>query len=120
MGRADRTALLSIEIRHLGGALAQEAPGHGAVGALDAEFAHFSLGMPMTPEMGAGDPRRTSRASARSSPPSDAGRTYFNFSDHGAEPSALFAPDTLRRLQAVKRDVDPDELFFACHPVAPA
>ena len=119
VGRADRTALLSIELRHLGGALAQEAPGQGAVGALDAEFAHFSLGMPMTPEMGAAihaDLERVSQVFA----PAAAGRTYFNFSDHGVEPSALFPPETLRRLQAVKRDVDPDELFFACHPVAPA
>ncbi len=38
----------------------------------------------------------------------------------GVEPSALFPPETLRRLQAVKRDVDPDDVFFACHPVAPA
>ena len=52
--------------------------------------------------------------------PADTGRTYFNFSGHGSEPSALFPPETLRRLRAVKRDVDPGDVFFACHPVAPA
>jgi FAD/FMN-containing dehydrogenase len=118
VGRSDRTALLSIEIRHLGGALAHEDPGHGAVGALDAEFAHFSLGMAMTPAMGAAihaDLERVRQVFA----PADAGRTYFNFSDHGVEPSALFTPETLQRLQTVKREVDPDNLFHACHPVAP-
>ncbi len=119
VGRAGETALLSIELRHLGGALAHPSPGDGAAGTLDAEFAHFSLGLPMTPEMGAAirtDVQRVLDVLA----PADAGLTYFNFSDHGVEPSALFPPDTLQRLQAVKRDVDPDDLFFACHPVAPA
>jgi hypothetical protein len=119
VGRAGETALLSIELRHLGGALAKPSPGHGAAGTLDAEFAHFSLGLPMTPEMGAAirtDVQRVLDVLA----PADAGQTYFNFADHGVEPSALFTPNTLRRLQAIKRDVDSDDLFFACHPVAPA
>jgi len=119
VGSAEQTSLLSIEIRHLGGALAEDSPGHGAVGALDADFAHFSLGLPMTPEMGdriQSDVRRVLDAFA----PVDAGRTYFNFAGHGVEASALFPPETVRRLQAVKREVDPDDVFFACHPVAPA
>jgi FAD/FMN-containing dehydrogenase len=119
VGRAGETSLLSIELRHLGGALAQPSAGHGAAGTLDAEFAHFSLGLPMTPEMGeaiTADVQRVRDVLAAA----DTGRTYFNFSDHGVQPSALFPPDTLRRLREVKRDVDPDELFFACHPVAPA
>ena len=119
VGQAGETALLSIEIRHLGGALAQPSTEHGAAGTLDAEFAHFSIGLPMTPQMGnaiTADVARVRDVFA----PADAGRTYFNFSDHGTEPSALFPPDTLERLQAVKRDVDPGGVFFACHPVAPA
>ncbi|MGZ8694227.1 MAG: FAD-binding oxidoreductase [Gaiellaceae bacterium] len=119
VGRAGETTLLSIEIRQLGGALAQPSPDHGAVGALNAEFAHFSLGLPMTPEMGSAI-RSDLRRVLDVFEPADAGRTYFNFSGHGIEPSALFPPETLRRLQAVKRDVDPDDLFLACHPVAPA
>jgi FAD/FMN-containing dehydrogenase len=119
VGAADRTALLSIEIRHLGGALARPSSEHGAVGALDAEFAHFSIGLPMSPETGqaiTAGVERVRNVFAKA----DAGRTYFNFSDHGTEPSALFPPETLSRLQAIKRDVDPGDVFFACHPVAPA
>jgi FAD/FMN-containing dehydrogenase len=119
VGRAGETALLSVELRHLGGVLARPSADHGAAGTLDAQFAHFSIGLPMSPELAAAirsDVQRVGEVLA----PADAGRTYFNFADHGVEPSALFAPDTLRRLRAVKRAVDPDDLFFACHPVAPA
>jgi FAD/FMN-containing dehydrogenase len=52
--------------------------------------------------------------------PYDAGRTYFNFTETPVESSALFPAETVRRLREIKRTVDPDNLFFACHPVAPA
>ena len=45
--------LLSLEIRHLGGALAVAAPGNGALASLDAGFAVFAVGIAMTPELGA-------------------------------------------------------------------
>ena len=118
VGRADQTALLWIEMRHLGGALGKAAPGHGAAGTLDGK-SRFSLGLAMTPEMGAAAHADIERV-RQVFTPADAGRTYFNFSDHGVEPSALFQAETLGRLQAMKREVDPDDLFHACHPVAPA
>ncbi len=52
--------------------------------------------------------------------PYDPGRTYFNFTERTVESSALFPPETVRRLRGIKRELDPEDLFFACHPVAPA
>jgi hypothetical protein len=33
------------------------------------------------------------------------------------DPRAVFPADTYRRLQRVKADVDPDDLFLAIHPI---
>jgi hypothetical protein len=44
--------LLSIEVRHLGGALARRAPGGGAQARIDANDALFATGFAPTPELG--------------------------------------------------------------------
>ena len=47
--------LLLAELRQLGGALGRPAEHGGALSQLDADFVMFGIGMPMTPELGAGD-----------------------------------------------------------------
>src|SRR3712207_8254346 len=48
------SALLSVELRHLGGALARTAGDAGALGSFDyADYAMFAVGMAMTPDMAA-------------------------------------------------------------------
>ena len=49
--------------------------------------------------------------------PCDAGRRYLNFTERASDASAFFPEGTLRRLQAVKRDVDPGDLIVSNHPV---
>jgi FAD binding domain len=117
-GADSGTALLSLEVRHLGGELARPGPDAGAAGALDAAFSFFGVGMatPDRIDAVAGSIDRLHDAMA----PWESGRTYLNFSERRREPHALFPPETLQRLRAVKRRVDPDELFCVCHPVAPA
>ena len=44
--------LLLSELRHLGGALGRPAEDGGALSHLDAGYAMYSVGMPMTPELG--------------------------------------------------------------------
>jgi hypothetical protein len=46
------TPLLSIEVRHLGGALARQAPGGGALAKIDADYALFATGFTPTSELG--------------------------------------------------------------------
>jgi FAD/FMN-containing dehydrogenase len=46
--------------------------------------------------------------------------SYLNFEEEAADPASFYGAETYRRLQAVKADVDPDELFRANHPIPPA
>lgn len=118
-GAESGTPLLSVELRHLGGALAEPSPDHGAVGAIEASFAYLALGLAMNPEMAAAV-RADVEHVVHLLEPYDPGRTYFNFTERTVESSALFPPETVRRLRGIKRELDPEDLFFACHPVAPA
>ena len=118
-GPESGTVLLSVELRHLGGALAEPSPEHGAVGEIDAAFAHFSVGLAMTPDVAAAVRHEVERVLGVLAP-WEAGRTYFNFTERRVESNGLFPEETVRRLAAIKRQVDPDNIFLACHPVAPA
>jgi FAD/FMN-containing dehydrogenase len=113
------TPLLSLEVRHLGGALAEPSASHGAAGSFDAGFAVYAVGMAMTPEMGAavGEAvRRTKTALA----PWESERIYLNFAEERVDPSRLYAAGAYRRLQRVRAAYDPDEMFLSNHPVPPA
>ena len=118
-GRGSGSPLVSVELRHLGGAVAQGSPAHGAVGAIDAGFALFAVGM-------AGDAEMAELVEARVDAlkailgPWTAARGFFNFADSPGEGEGFYLPDTYRGLQWVKAAYDPGELFRACHPIRPA
>ena len=57
VGPESGSPLLLSELRHLGGALGRPAEDGGALSHLDAGFAMYSVGMPMTPELGEAIPR---------------------------------------------------------------
>src|SRR5262249_29873811 len=52
-GAGSGSPLLTVEVRHAGGALARQAPGAGALASLDGKFLMFAAGMATTPELGA-------------------------------------------------------------------
>jgi FAD/FMN-containing dehydrogenase len=108
--------LLSVEVRHLGGALARKAPGHGALATIDGDFVMFAVGMTVTPEMATAVKAHVEHVQAALSP-WDAGRDYLNFTERRERGERLFGATTYRRLQAVKAKVDPDDLFRSNHPV---
>ena len=111
--------LLSVEVRHLGGALADRAPHHGALAAVDGNFAMFAVGLAMTSEMW--DAVVTHVDDVRHAlAPWDSGRVYLNFTERPGDPNAIFGAETYERLRKVKRAYDPNDLFRANHPVAPA
>jgi FAD/FMN-containing dehydrogenase len=115
-GAGTGSPLLSVEIRHAGGALARKAPGAGALASIDGQFLMFAVGMAMTPEMGAAVRAHlelVQNALARW----DSGRTYLNFSEKRQRGERLFGDVNYRRLQAVKAAVDPDDVFRSNHPV---
>jgi FAD/FMN-containing dehydrogenase len=118
-GPESDSSLLSVEVRHLGGELARPSSEKGAVGALDAGFAFYALGIAPNPELAAvseADVDTVRRAIA----PWEAERTYFNFTERDAGGQELYGELTHRRLRDVKRRYDPDELLFAAHRIQPA
>jgi FAD/FMN-containing dehydrogenase len=118
-GPGSGSPLISVELRQLGGAVAEASPDHGAVGAIDAAFALFAVGMAVSPEAVEAIEERVA-ALETALGPWKAGRGYFNFSDTPQEGESLYPPDTYRALQWVKAAYDPAELFQASHPIRPA
>jgi hypothetical protein len=118
-GAGSGSPLLSVEIRQLGGALAEPSPEHGAVGTLDAGFAMFGVGMALDAGMKEAVEAYAAKVKATLSPWA-ADRGYFNFADRPQDGEGLFPSDAYRRLAEIRADVDPDELFRATHPIRPA
>lgn len=107
--------LLSVEVRHNGGAMGRTAPEHGAIDRLPGEFMLFGVGM--VPEPAAMAPTRGWLATmTEAMSPWDAGR-YLNFSDEDEDIAVAYPPETVERLRAAKANYDPENLFHASHPV---
>jgi hypothetical protein len=118
-GPEQESAIMSIELRHLGGALAGRMPDCGAAGEIEGEIVIFSVGMAMSPEIGEairGDLDGLDAALA----PWRAGRGYVNFTDRPREASALFDGETHERLRRVKARYDSGNVIRANLPVQAA
>jgi hypothetical protein len=118
-GPGSGSPLLSVELRQLGGAIGVPPAEHGALAKIGGAFALFAVGVKMTPEMGAAVEAHVDRV-IEAMDPWDAGRRYLNFTERSSDAAAFFPEGTLRRLQAVKRAVDPGDVFCSNHPVPPA
>jgi hypothetical protein len=118
-GAGSGTPLLSVEIRHLGGAAGRPDPEGGALDHLPAHFAVFAVGIAPTPEvkanvMAAVDQMKEALAEGTSQ------STYLNFCEVPTDRARMFTPEAYARLCEVKRAYDPDDVFQANHPIAPA
>lgn len=119
VGPGTGSALLSVEVRHLGGALGRSAPDHGAVDRLAGPYLAFGVGLPMAAEMVA--PIKASVAALQAAlAPWRAATEYLNFVEEPAAASTFYDPTTLARLQAVKAAVDPADRFRSNHPIPAA
>jgi FAD/FMN-containing dehydrogenase len=115
VGPGSPSKLLSVEVRHDGGAMSQGDPSHGAMDCLPGEFLMFGVGI--VPEPAAMAPTKEWLAAMEDAVKSwDAGR-YLNFSDEIEDIGVAFPPETVERLQAAKSKYDPENLFHANHPV---
>jgi FAD/FMN-containing dehydrogenase len=112
------TALASIEIRHLGGALARPAPGGGAQLSIDAQYLLGAGGFTPTPELAAAV-RRHAQAVKDALAAWHASYDYYNFEESPAGASAVLPPASYRRLQKIKTTYDPDQAIISTHPVWP-
>ena len=116
VGHQVQSPLLAVQIRQLGGALARGTASQGPSGAVDAPFQLFCLGIPMVPELGLA----IEAAFAAVKVAMDdylTGRTFFTFLGCDDDPSAAFTPESLARLQDIKRAVDPNSVIRSNRPV---
>jgi hypothetical protein len=118
-GPGSGSPLLSVQLRHLGGAMARPPADGGATAALDAEFAIYSVGLAGDPEGAAATSAHVTKVREALAPWS-AARRYLNFVDVPAPAALSFDEDTFSRLQEVKGRYDPAGVFRANHEVAPA
>jgi FAD binding domain-containing protein len=109
--------LLLSELRHLGGAVGRPAENGGALSHLDAGFAMYSVGMPMTPELGEAIRSHLRRLEETMSPwTADGG--YFNFTERPCDVDSILPAEVCSRLADVKRRYDPENRIAANHAVA--
>jgi hypothetical protein len=115
-GPESGSPLLSVELRQLGGALAETPPDAGALASLNQTYAMFAVGMPTDPQVGEAIARHC-EVVTDALKPWDAGVRYGNFTEAPTDPAMCYPPDTYERLQQVKARYDPDDLFRAHHPI---
>ena len=112
------TPLLSVELRHLGGAVGRAPEGHGALAMLEGDFALFAVGM--APHAAAAAAIKEHLDVVEGAICEwDAGRRYLNFTESAVDTRCAYSGAAYRRLQAIKTQVDPQDVFRANHPIAP-
>ncbi|MGY1803864.1 FAD-binding oxidoreductase [Blastococcus sp. SYSU D00922] len=115
VGPGSGTRLAAAELRQLGGALARPDPDGGALAALDGKFLALGLGL------GGGDDEHWARQRADATrflcavEPWATGRQYLPMLDARTDTRKVFPPGVHARLSAVRRAVDPGDLFLAAH-----
>jgi FAD/FMN-containing dehydrogenase len=115
VGPGSGSQLVSVELRHCGGALSRAPEGAGALATLPGSFLAFGVGIvpvpeAMAPTQGWLDAFRTAMG------PYEAG-AYLNFRDDPTALETAFPAETVARLREIKNEYDPDNLFHSNHPV---
>ncbi|WP_419998886.1 FAD-binding oxidoreductase [Streptomyces boninensis] len=108
--------LLSVQLRHLGGALARPSVRAGASGELTEPYLLYTFGIPATPETAAAV-RDRQRELAAALTPHTSGRKPYTFLAPGEKAANAFTPATLGRLRALKQERDPRNTFRTNYPV---
>jgi hypothetical protein len=114
-GPGSGSPLRSVELRHLGGALADAAPEHGALASLDAGFATVTIGLVLNENMAALERHAAIVRSALA--PWEAQLNYPSFAERSFKLSDLYPPATCERLSRVKAQYDPMDLIRPTHPI---
>jgi hypothetical protein len=116
-GPGSGSPLLLSELRSLGGALGRPDPDGGALTHLETDFVMYSVGMPMTPELGEAIPAHLQKIEQTMQPWAGEG-SYFNFTERPCDADAILPADVCARLAEVKRQWDPDGMIVANHSVS--
>jgi hypothetical protein len=116
-GPGSGSPLLLSELRSLGGALGRPDPEGGALTHLETDFVMYSVGMPMTPELGEAIPQHLEKIEQTMQPWAGEG-SYYNFTERPCDADAILPADVCARLAEVKRQWDPDGMIVANHSVS--
>ncbi|WP_214106579.1 FAD-binding oxidoreductase [Acrocarpospora catenulata] len=108
--------LVTLQVRHLGGALSRAAETDGACGHVAEPYLLFMLGVLPFPEL-AGPIKAKQQAIAGAVRPYVSGRQPFTLLNHGAPASDAFPAETVERLREIKRRRDPRGTFRSNHSV---
>jgi UDP-N-acetylenolpyruvoylglucosamine reductase len=108
--------LLSVEVRHLEGALGRPDPNGGALSHLGAPYVMYAVGVAMSPEAVSAVDERVD-AIRSSLAPWLSRSAYFHFAERGVDKSALYPAGVYERLAGIRADVDPEGLFRARHTI---
>jgi FAD/FMN-containing dehydrogenase len=111
--------LLSVEVRHLGGALANASAANGVLSSIDAGFALYAVGMAMDADMKAAVQAHAAKVQDALAAWS-AGRSFMNFTERRADPGEFFDATTYERLRTVKAEYDPDDVIRGNHSISAA
>ena len=113
----DGTApLISVEVRHLEGALGRPDPNGGVLSHFEAPYVMYSIGIAMGPESVAAIDGRV-QAIRSAAGPWLSRSAYFNFAERDVDSSALYPGGAYGRLAEIRADVDPDGVFRAKHAI---
>jgi hypothetical protein len=116
-GPGVESPLLSVEVRHLGGALARTDPmGAGAQARIEAGYAVFAVGITPTVELrrAVSDQVRALNDALR---PWRARYDFYNFAETPKEAHSVLADSAYQRLRDIKARYDPDQTIVSAHPV---
>ena len=112
-------ALLSVELRQLGGAIGRPTPGQGAVGHFDAAYAMFAVGIAPVPPAKQAVMAAIGMVIAALEQHRSA-TSYINVHERPTDPAGVYPSTVHRRLAELKRWYDPTDVIRSNHPIAPA
>jgi hypothetical protein len=115
-GPGVETPLLSVELRHLGGALARPAAAPGPIGAIDGAYLLYAIGIAATPASDAAAGAALDAVLAGLAPWTTE-RTLLGFAERQPGLRASFAPAVADRLAAITAAYDPRGRLLANHTV---
>jgi hypothetical protein len=115
-GAGSGSPLVMVELRQTGGALARGRAHHGALPSLSGSYVAFAVGAVMDEASAVAAQAQLALVTGALKP--HAVGKYLNFSEVETDTSSGFTADAFRRLQAVKGEYDPDDLFRANHRIS--
>ncbi len=115
-GPGSGSPLLSVEVRHLGGALGRPRPEHAALASVEAGYALWGVGIAATPELSAASEAQVGAVKEALSPWT-ARHMVLNFAETKRDPQTFWTAEAYARLCRLKETIDPGDLFRSNHPV---